>query len=209
MAGRRPTAETGRPTRRTVGQPDRLPRAGVPATTATSWRPCSDQSGSCDDRRLPTQPLGQTLAMSRVIVVGAGVVGLTCAVRLLEAGPPGRRGRPGPAAGDDLGRGGRDLVPLPRPPAGPGHRLGGDDVRRLRRARRRRAGTGRPDGARHRAAPRAAGRPVVARRGAVADPGARLPAAVRRRLELRRAGRRDAGLPALAGRRVSRSSAAR
>ena len=31
-------------------------------------------------------PVGQTVAMTRVIVVGAGVVGLSCAVRLLEAG---------------------------------------------------------------------------------------------------------------------------
>ena len=37
---------------------------------------------------------------------------------------PRRRGRPRPAAGDDLRRGGRALVPLPRAPAGPGHSPG-------------------------------------------------------------------------------------
>ena len=51
--------------------------------------------------------------MSRVLVVGAGVVGLTCAVRLLEAGHRVDVRRPGPAAGDDVGRRGGVLVPLP------------------------------------------------------------------------------------------------
>ena len=64
--------------------------------------------------------------------------------------PPGRRRRARPAAGDDLGRRGRVLVPLPGPAAGPGHRLGADDVRRLRRARRHRSGVRGADGARHR-----------------------------------------------------------
>ena len=46
----------------------------------------TDRSGAVIDRRLPGPFLGQTLPMARVVVVGAGVVGLSCAVRLLEAG---------------------------------------------------------------------------------------------------------------------------
>ena len=54
--------------------------------------------------------------------------------------PSGRRARARPAAGDDLERRGRDLVPLPRLSAGQGHRVGQDGVRRVRAAggRRRR-----------------------------------------------------------------------
>ena len=90
--------------------------------------------------RTAAAALGQTAAMGRVIVVGAGVVGLSCARPAARGGPPGRRGGPGPAAGDDVGGGRRDLVPLPRLPAGPGAGLVARVVRRVRAARGRAPG---------------------------------------------------------------------
>ena len=85
-----------------------------------------------------------------------------------RGGPPGRRTRPGPAAGDDVGGRGGALVPLQGAPAGPGDRLVGHVVRRLRGARGHRTpGSGCCRAPRCSAADRG---PVVGRRGA--RPGA-------------------------------------
>ena len=76
--------------------------------------------------------------------------------------PPGRRTRPRPAAGDDLGGGGGALVPLQGAARGPGHRLVGHVVRRLRGAGQ--AGHRGPDAVGHRgartSAPRTRGGPA-------------------------------------------------
>ena len=89
----------------------------------------------------------------RVIVVGAGVVGLSCAVRLLEAGHDvAVLARDLPLETTSSGGGGA-LVPLPGAAAGPGGGVGGDDVRRARRAGRR-ARHGRAGARRDRGVPR-------------------------------------------------------
>ena len=113
--------------------------------------------------------------MARVTVVGAGVVGLTCAVRLLEEGHRVDVLARDLPAGDDVGGGCRDLVPLPRLPARPRARLVAAVVRRVRRAgRRRRRRRGHAPGVEVFAA--AAGRAVVAIRRACAWTTCRRPA---------------------------------
>ena len=88
-------------------------------------------------------------------------------------------------------------------------RLVAHELPRASRRSPRSSGTGVRMRARHGAAPHPHRRPVVARGGPGADPRDRARTAVRRRLDLRGAGRGDAGLPALARRPASRRSAAR
>ena len=114
---------------------------------------------------------------------------------------PGRRGRPGPAAGDDVGGRGGALVPLPRLPVRAGRpRWSRGHLRARSTTLAGVDGTG---------VRMLAGTEL--HRSRQADPWWRdavpaltrvtaLRAAVRRRLDLRGPGRRDAGLPALAGR---------
>ena len=125
-AGRRPTAAAWRPTRRRGRQPDRLPRAARPARPlrrGDRHRPLRGR----DDRRLP----GRRLAGRADSSHGQGDRRRRGCRRAVLRGPaargrpPGRRRRPGPAAGDDLGGRGGALVPLPRLPARAGHRLVG------------------------------------------------------------------------------------
>ena len=126
----------------------------------------------------------------RVVVVGAGVVGLSCALRLLEAGHRvDVLARDLPLETTSSVAAAR-LVPLPRPAAGQGHRLGPGDVRRAGAPGCRRDDR-RGDAPRDRAAGRGDARPLVDRGRAGA--GARATAsAVRRRVVVRGAGGRDA-----------------
>ena len=136
----------------------------------------ADPTAPRDRRRLTDRPrrgagYGQTPRMARVIVVGAGVVGLTCAVRLLEAGHRVDVRRTRPAAGDDLAR----SRPRSGTPTAPSRRTGSTAwsrrvVRRVRRRWRREPDTGVRMLTGHRGARRAAPRPVVAPGGAVAGP---------------------------------------
>src|SRR6478609_4374190 len=67
---------------RTSRSTSRVSRAARATTRPPRARPAPEPTRSC-------HPVGDTSPMGhdeRVIVVGAGVVGLTCAVRLLEAG---------------------------------------------------------------------------------------------------------------------------
>ena len=97
-------------------------------------RLCAALGHGRSGRQRTRRPVGcQTRGMARVIVIGAGVVGLSCAVRLLERGHQVVGRGPRPAPGDDVGGRGGALVPLPRLPVRAGHGLGRDDVRRARR----------------------------------------------------------------------------
>ena len=175
-------------------------------------RPRAERRGrrpdrAADRRRLTERPrrdagYGRLPRMARVIVVGAGVVGLSCAVRLLEAGHRvDVLARDLPLETTVRGRGG-DLVPLPGAPAGPGHRLVGarrtpcssalaDDEPGHRGADARRA---------PRCSPSRSADPWWRAAVPVAGPRDRAAGRLRRRLDVRDAGRRDAGLPALADR---------
>ena len=99
----------------------------------------------------------------RAVVVGAGVVGLSAAVRLREAGIDADVVARDDAAGHDLGRGRGALVPLPRPAGRARHRVVGADLRRPGRAGRG-ARQRRAHARGHRAAGARRARPVVARR---------------------------------------------
>ena len=119
--------------------------------------------------------------------------------------PPAARGRPSgrragarPPPGDDLERRGRRLVPLPRPAAGQGHRLGTGDVRRAGAPGCRREDR-RGDAPRDGAAGRGDSGPLVDRRRAGAGEGATA-SAVRRRVVVRGAGGRDAAVSGVAPR---------
>ena len=147
--------------------------------------------------------------MARVIVVGAGVVGLSCAVRLLEAGH-----RVDVVARDlPLETTSAVAAALWYPyRAFPHERVtawSAVDLRRVRGAGRRAPAPA--CGCSPGPSCTAARQPDPWWRDAVPalTRVTALPAAVRRRLDVRGAGRRDAGLPALAGRRGSRRSAAR
>ena len=94
----------------------------------------------------------QTGAMARVIGRRGGGRRPDLRRPAARGRPPGRRAGPRPAAGDDLGGGRRDLVPLPRLPAGPGARLVARVVRRVRRAGGRSPDTGVAMRTRHRGA---------------------------------------------------------
>ena len=193
-------------------QPDRLPRAARPATTATSWRPC------------PTAPGAVMIADYRDAGSPRADSSHGQGDRRRARAWSGCRARCGcsrPATGSTWSPGTcrwrrpRRWRPRSGTPTGPTPPSGSPawsrvDLRRVSRRSPGVDGTGVRMLPGHRAAPQPAARPVVARRGAGADPGdARSRPPYADGWTLRRAGRRDAGLPALAGRAGSRSSAAR
>src|SRR6187549_758632 len=124
--------------------------------------------------------------MRRVIVVGAGVVGLSCAARLLEAGHRVdvlARDRPLETTSAVAAALWYPYRALPQDRVTAWSATSYDAFPRTRGGRRDRC----PDAARHRGAARAAGRPLVGGRGAGA--GAHTCPRVPRRVDVHGAGR--------------------
>ena len=190
---------------------ERPARRGRPATATTSRTSRStsraSRAASGADPTAPREAGAWAAARDcapwrRVMVVGAGVIGLTCAVRLLEAG------HRVDVVARDLPLETTSAVaaalwyPYRALPQDRVDRLGGAVVRRLRRA----GATEPASGVGCAPAPRSSAQPPATRGGATpcrpapGSTGRRPARGVRRRLDVRHAGRRDAGLPRLAGR---------